>query len=184
MIIIGFGHRRFTGKDSCANFLVTHVRLSKRNILVQKIGFATKMKAMCHDLYGWAGLQDEDYYEQHPNLKDVVLPTIGKSPREVWIEFGTSVGRTIYDKTWIMYAVNKKADFLFIKDVRFPNEAEEILARGGHVFRVDNPRIPKHNDVADSALAEWTKWSGVIVNDGDLSTLNTRTIAAFQGVLK
>jgi hypothetical protein len=184
MIIIGFGHRRFTGKDSAANFLVTHLRISKRNILVRKIGFASKMKAMCHDLYGWAGLQDEEYYEQNPQLKDVILSAIGKSPREVWIEFGTSVGRTIYDKTWIVYPLMQKVDYLLIKDVRFPNEGDEIITRGGYVFRVDNPRIAQSNDVADSAMKDWHGWAGTIVNDADMGTLNTRTIAAFQEVLK
>lgn len=181
-IIVGFGHRRYVGKDSAANFAVSYMRQQTRGKLVLKTGFASKFKAMCHDLYGWAGLQDEEYYEAHPELKDVVIPALGKSPRNVWIEFGTTVGRAIYDNTWVMYPIMMQCDYLFIKDVRFPNEADEILNRGGYVVRVDNPRVEKFDDVADSGLVNYTRWSATLLNDGDLALLNQRTIQLLQSL--
>lgn len=184
MKIIGFGHRKQTGKDSCCNLLVSHLRATQRNILVRKTGFASKMKAMCHDLYAWAGLMDEDYYEQNQHLKGVVLPAIGKSPRTVWIEFGTSVGRSIYPDTWVVYPFQMSCNYLLLKDVRFPNEAQEILNRGGLLYKVENPRVADSDDAADCGLASWTKWTGIINNDGDLVKLNATVIeTVMEGLL-
>jgi hypothetical protein len=180
MKIIAFGHRRFVGKDTAANFAVTHVRTTNRGILVTKTGFASKLKAQCYELYSWAGLQDEAYYEAHSELKDVILPKIGKSPRTIWIEYGTSVGRAIYDKTWIMYPLSKKCDYLFIKDLRFHNEVEEILSRGGIVIRIDNPRVQKFDDKADSNLADFNGWTEIINNDGSLADFNKKVISTIQ----
>ena len=182
-LIFGFGHRRYVGKDTCANFAVSHVRANRRGIMVIKTGFSSKLKAVAYDLYSWAGLMDEEYYEQHPELKDVIIPAIGKSARQIWIELGTSVGRAIYNDTWLVYVLKKKCDYLFLKDVRFPNEADAILDSGGYVFRIDNPRIEKYNDVADSALASYDKWSGVIINDGDMTTLNKRVIETIHPLM-
>jgi hypothetical protein len=184
MKIIAFGHRRYVGKDTAANLLVTHIRATRRNVLVTKMGFASKFKAICHELYGWAGLQDEEYYEVHPELKDVIIPALGKSPRTVWIEFGTTVGRAIFPDTWIMYPLTRKCDFLVMKDLRFPNEAIPILQRGGLVYRIDNPRVEIFNDKADSALAGFTHWTGVIVNDSDIRTLNQKVLTAIGDYVK
>lgn len=177
MRIVAFGHRRYVGKDTAADFLISYLRLNKRGLLIRKIGFASKMKAITHDLYAWAGLQDEAYYEEHPELKAVVIPALGKAPREIWIEYGMAC-REIYRGTWLQYPLKAvRADFLILKDLRFPDEAEEILAQGGMCYRIDNPRIEKFNDRADVALADWPGWTGVLVNDTDLATFNRLIIS-------
>lgn len=169
MTIIGFGHRRRAGKDTASNFCVTHLRATTKRKLIVKSSFATKMKAICHDLYSWAGLRDGDYYEAHPELKEQVIPLLGKSPRQIYIEMGTSVGRSIYKDTWLQYVLKASCDFNIIADVRFANEADAILDAGGRVYKVHNPNVPVFNDVADTALDSYDKWSGIIVNDGDLN---------------
>jgi hypothetical protein len=174
--IIAFGHRRYVGKDTCSNLAISHIRAVKRGILTYKTGFSSKMKAMCHDLYAWAGLENEEFYEQNTHLKDKTLPAIDKSPREIWIEFGTTVGRAIYNDTWIKFVLHTKCDYLFIKDLRFKNEAEMVLKAGGAVIRVDNPRIKHESDVADSNLKDFKDWSHILVNDGDIQNLNGKVI--------
>jgi hypothetical protein len=183
--IFGFGHRSRVGKDTVAGFLAGHIRQTTRNKLVVKTAFAIKLKAMTHDLYGWAGLQDADFYERPENehLRNVKLPEIGKTPVEIWIEFGTTVGRSIFMDTWVKYPLNKKFDFLIIADVRFPNEVSEIRKAGGVVYKVENPNVPIRESVADSALADYKDWNGVIVNHGDLKTLNTTVIDTFKDML-
>lgn len=184
--IFGFGHRSRVGKDTVAGFLAGHIRQTTRNKLVVKTSFATKLKAMTHDLYGWAGLQEADFYERPENehLRNVKLPEIGKTPVEIWIEFGTTVGRSIYMDTWIKYPLNKKFDFLIIPDVRFPNEIIEIRKAGGIVYKVENPNVPHRDSVADNALANYTAWNGIIENTGDLKALNAQVIETFKDWVK
>src|SRR5215831_16002209 len=95
--MIAFGHRKSVGKDSAARFLCSHLRIHLKGSNIQHHGFADKLKNVCHQLYGWAGLQDREYYETPDTykLKDEVLPVLGKSPRQIWIEFATLVGRTV-----------------------------------------------------------------------------------------
>jgi hypothetical protein len=182
-MLVGFGHRRYVGKDSVCNFAISHIRQIQRNKLVIKTGFSSKLKAVAHDLWGWAGLRDEDYYEDHPMEKDTIIPVLGKSAREIWIELGTTVGRAIYPDTWLDFVLHKKCDHLFIKDVRFVNEADGILKMGGKIYRVDNPQIEKCGDVADTGLEGYDRWTGVIVNDGDLSSLNKKAIVLMESLL-
>ena len=175
MRIVAFGHRRFTGKDTCATYLKTEHVLHNKRAHVLKVGFGSLLKEMCHTLYGWAGLQGEDYYEQHPQEKETILPAIGKSVRDIWIEFGTTVCRSIYDNTWLdVIFRGLKCDLLLIKDLRFPNEAEAIRKHKGILIRVDRNEAPMCDDVADSALKDWTDWDYVISNNSDHKELYAR----------
>lgn len=182
MRIIGFGHRSRMGKDTAAGFLVGHLRGTTRNKKIIKASFASKLKAMCYDLYGWTGLQEADFYEKEENfkLRDVKLPKIEKTPVQIWIEFGTSVGRSIYFDTWIQYVLNLQADFLVISDVRFINEVEAIQKVGGKVIKIHKPGTPLRDSVADNALENWTGWDASIMNSGSLKDLNTHTIAVYK----
>ena len=129
-----------------------------------------------------AGLREGSFYDEHPEFKEVPLQAIGKSPRQIYIEFGTSVGRSIYEHTWLEFVLKMKADKKFISDLRFPNEALAVLHAGGQVWRIDNPRQEMHDDVADSAMKDFNQWTGVIVNDGDLHTFHKRVLEAIFNV--
>lgn len=176
MRIIAFGHRRLTGKDTCCNLLVTHLRLSRKNIRVIKKGFASKLKSISHDLYAWAGLHDEDYYEDSSHLKDEKLPLIGRSPRDIWIDVGNKM-RDQDPEVWINVLFKaQNVDLLLIKDLRYINEAETVLKFKGTLIKVENPSQPEYDDVADSNLASFQGWDRVIVNDSSLQDLNKKVI--------
>src|SRR6187549_508755 len=94
MKMIAFGHQKDVGKDTAARFVMTHLRMNSRVKKVEKHGFADKLKDVCYQLYAWAGLMPGPWYEESPEkrkLKEVVLPAIGKSPRQIWISFGNEV---------------------------------------------------------------------------------------------
>lgn len=183
--IFGFGHRSRMGKNTVANFLAGYIRQNTRNKSVIVTSFASKLKSMCHDLYGWAGLMDEAFYEQdcNANLRDVKLYPIGKTPVEIWIEFGTTVGRSIYMDTWLEYTLNKKCDYLIITDVRFPNELHGIHQRDGRTYKVVNPRVPLRDSVADNALEGSSGWTATLINDSNLKDLNLLTIKVFKDLI-
>lgn len=182
-MIIGFGHRSRVGKDTAAGFLTGLIRQSKRNVLVVKTSFAAKLKAMCYDLWAWDGLREAAFYEtEHgAKLRDVPLPTIKKTPVELWIEFGTTVGRACYYDTWVKYPLNQKHDYLIITDVRFENEVKAIQAQGGKVYKVVNNSAPIRDSVADNALNNFEGWDGILFNDNDLKTFNDLIVETFKG---
>lgn len=181
-MLIAFGHRRRAGKDTACNFCVTHARTTTKRQLIVKAAFADKMKSMCHDLYAWAGLREGSYYDEHPELKEQIIPALGKSPRQIYIEFGSTVGRAIFEDTWLEFVLRTKAEQIYISDLRFVNEAKAVLLAGGRVFRIDNPRIEIHHDVADANMKDFKDWTGVIVNDGDLHTFHARVLKAVFNV--
>jgi len=159
-MIIGFGHRKRVGKDLACRHLRTHSANCKI------YSFADKLYDICHQLYGWAGQQDKAYYEQFPEKKNVVLPAIGKTPRQITIDMGTpGIRNCVYDRTWIDYLMQNLKEPALISDVRFTNEARHIQIMGGKVIRIDRPSIPHTDDAADIDLAEFTDWDKIITND-------------------
>jgi hypothetical protein len=177
MKIIAFGHRKRVGKDTAARFINTDFRMKHKSANVQKRGLADKLKAQCHELYSWAGLKTMEYYDDHPEEKEIVLPLLGKTPRQIWIDYGTLVARAVYRYTWVDYLFKSSSpDLLIISDLRFPEEAERSQDLGGQVYRIDNPRIPHTSDLADDPLKDWNGWNGVIVNDGTMETFHSRVI--------
>lgn len=80
------------------------------------------------------------------DVKEAVIPWLGKSPRQMLQSLGTEWGRnTIHDEIWIRIALERaKAELacgrgVVITDVRFDNEAQAIIAAGGEVWKVDRP---------------------------------------------
>jgi len=161
--IIGLGHRRRVGKNEGANFLKNHIGD------VEIISFADKLKEMAHDLYGCYGLKDKDFYENHPHWRSIPLDIIGKSPREIWIEFGNK-NREIHKDIWVDFVKHKIGDYenVIIPDVRWDNEGDMIHQMGGICVKIDNPRIPHSDDPSDCALENWGGWDFVIENNGTL----------------
>jgi hypothetical protein len=176
-IFIGFGHRKRVGKDTAARFLCSYLRINKKNSNVEHIGFSDKLKDVCYQLYSWAGVRPGWYYEQkeHEHEKDTILPTLNRSPRQIWIDFGTLVAREVYPDTWLQFVFKgSTADICIVKDMRFPNEANGILDNGGYVYRIDRPDMPHTSDIADDPLINYDRWSGILVNDGTLADFNKK----------
>lgn len=169
-MIIGLGHRRGVGKNTVGEILKQE--LEKDNLRVQLVSFASVLKDVAHQMYAWGGLRSADFYEKNYQLKEVVLPEIGKSPRTIWIEVGNKM-RDIHPATWInnaLYGANK-FDVTIFTDARYPNELNAIQAVNGLVFKVYRVHAQKYNDIADSAAETWINWNGMICNDGTVEQL-------------
>ena len=180
MRVIAFGHRKRVGKDTCAKFLISHLRMTQKGISVQMAGFADKLKGIAHDLYGHCGLMPGWWYDEpeRAHLREVILPTLGKTPRQVWIDLGKAIRDRVYEATWYEYLLRRaKADILVVSDMRFPVEANGILDAGGQVYRVDRPGVGLDRDGADDQLLDFANWTGVIDNGGTLAELHSKVIA-------
>ena len=155
----------------------------------KKVSFAWKLKQICHELYGWAGCREPEFYDTPEGelLREVKLERLicddrpeGLSPRDLWINMGTNAVREqVYQRTWLDYVLN--TDFgvkvVIIPDVRFPNEAVGIEDRGGILikmvrpgFRPDERDVPDHLN-PDKALLSYTGWHYVLGASGDIRDL-------------
>lgn len=175
MKIIALGHRSRMGKDTFATFIATQLRLKRNRINVKIVGFADPLKDTCTQLYGWAGVQRKEYYEEHPEARDIVLLDLGFTVVDLWIKVGMMM-RAVYQDTWVnsLYHEHRKVDVLVIKDLRFENEVQSVIDRKGLLVKIHNPRTPYRSSPADEPLEAYKSWNTTIVNDGDLPALHEK----------
>ena len=185
MKIIGFGHRSRVGKDTCTRLakeiLETHAKL------VEHKSFAGVLKDTCHRLYGWAGVQEPLFYERLPAYRSHVLPKIGKTVVELWIEVGNKL-REVYPDTWVspVFGIEDcQPDVLLISDVRYLNEIKAIRERGGVCIKVTRESAPRLDSPTDNALEGYKQWDAVIENEGTERDLvdKVKALLVSQGCL-
>jgi hypothetical protein len=163
--LIGLGHKKRVGKDTFANILIEEA--TRRGIKTNRVSFAGKLYAICHELYSWAGQKTKEQYDgEFEHEKEVVLPVIGKSPRQILIEVGNQL-RLVYPDTWLTYALHTTPmdSVSIITDVRYPKD------RGGLLIRVTRDGVEVGTDVADTALDGWEGWDLNISNNGSIEDL-------------
>lgn len=174
MQIIAFGYKKRTGKDTSGKFLDSFLRCERPGLKIKKISFASKLKDVCYQLWGWAGLQPGVYYETEAGqkVKEVILPRIGKSPRQIWIEVGNKM-REVHEDVWIDFALNGvSGDVIIITDLRFRNEAMKVKEKNGTLVKLVREGLPSGADPAEIDLDEWGNWDFVVLNNGDLEDLH------------
>ena len=176
-LIVGFGHRRRVGKDTVADLVRDRLRAAGVNVF--RDAFAWNIKQATRLMFRYAGLADDSAYERWPKLREVALPDIGLSPRDLWIAVGNKI-REVAPDVWIRGVLDNPAyvsgSVLIISDLRYPAEVKAIRDRGGAVIKVVRPGTPESTDVADSALAgmKTGAWDRVVLNDGDLDALDRK----------
>lgn len=170
-MILAFGHRKKMGKDTLARFIATSLRLRCRKLNVEKRSFAGKLKAVSHSLYQWAGLLGPEYYELYPEKKDIILPLINKTPRDIWIDMGQKL-REMDNDIWINAVLrNNLPNVMLIADLRFPNEADKVKELGGKVIKVIRTGQEHSDDSADTPLENYPNWDEIVEADS-LNKLN------------
>lgn len=174
-IYIGLGHKKRVGKDTFGMYLSNAFHMAGRT--ADRRGFADKLKGVAYQLYGWAGLMPGKYYEENPEERNTIIKPLGKTVRQIWIDLGTpAIREQVYDRTWIDYLLNQPRthDIVIIPDLRFPNEAEAIHAKGGLCIKVEMPSLPDTDDVADCALDGHNIWDYTVVNNGTKDLLREK----------
>jgi hypothetical protein len=176
MKLIGLGHRKHSGKDTVADYLI-----KKHAPNAEKVSWADALKeGVGRRIFGF---NDRQLYG---DLKEVVDPRWGKTPREVLQYVGTDLFRAWIPDIWIkaaLYYIDDNlsdCDLVVIPDCRFPNEAEAVKERGGRVYRVDRPSLgptPAAAHESERALLHWKEWDGVIENVSTKNALYRRVDA-------
>lgn len=129
MILVGIHGAAGAGKDTFAEALIRGTHWEDRAFagpLYEAVAVITRMPV------SWLKNREN---------KERIIPWIGKSPRELLQLLGTDFGRNmVRDDFWIQLAMqpptNPESTGIVYTDVRFDNEAEAIISRGGVIFEV------------------------------------------------
>lgn len=182
-MIVAFGYRSRSGKDTAANMFASIA--GKRKTVIRD-AFAEDLKDIAYRLYGRYGLRRGEYYNtpEGERLRGVALPVIGKTPVQIWVELGMKA-REIWPDTWLDFVLDRsrlRSDaILVVSDVRFVNEAEAIKREGGYCIRVD--RSSAKINPSDVYLDNWN-FDYVIDNNGSLADLEKRVSKIVEEVVK
>jgi len=185
-LILGFGHKRWSGKDLCGSLAVEH--LVKLQMLACKDWFAMSLKAMCMAAFGFTR---EQVWE---DKKLEIDPFWEMTPARALQLAGTEAMRNVFGQDFWIRTLQRRVLALpdrsfIICDVRFPNEAEAIKSWGGHVVHVDRARAVRPTDgrasdhPSEIALDSYTGWAGTIINDGSISELRAKVARLVDGLL-
>lgn len=168
MYLIGIAGKARTGKDTIAEHLVS-------NHKYHQYAFAAPIKVACKAMFGWN--------EQHTDgdLKEVVDPDFGISPRAAMQKLGTEFGREMVNPNMWTTRANKEFDRLLhnefmkgyfngmvVSDVRFENEADWVRERGGTIIHVTRSKA--------IAVREHKSEQGIAPKDGDVIITNDNTL--------
>lgn len=192
MNIILLGHQKNVGKDTIADILVEHAERVLGPGRGIKMGFADAIKDIAFRMFKTYGLKPGYFYDNPKNyhLKDIKLPDLGLSPRDIWINLGT-FGRSQDKQVWSRMT----ADFarqaiqvpkvVVIKDFRFEEEPEPFEQMGLPHRKV---KIHSHRagepDEPDKALLGYKKWHAHFYNDGPQSELPHRVLQQIWPLLE
>ena len=177
--VVFFGFQKNVGKDTIADILVRHL-----DGQAVKLGIADPVKDISFRMFASYGLKPGYFYDIPENtyLKEVPLPGLGKSPRDIWISVGEH-GRSIDPYVWVNVLAEECRKLcglgktVFVKDFRFPAELDPFRSRclTFKTICVTSQRAGK-SDGPDKGLEGFNMWDHTFVNDGPRSLLDDRVI--------
>ena len=166
-MIIGLGYKARVGKDTVGDYLNQEMGFGKAS-------FAFAIKEAVKIIYGW---NDRHVYG---DLKEIVDPFWGESPRRVMQIFGTEACRNhLDDDIWIKSVLRKIQNVnenWVVTDVRYPNEVAAIKNLGGVLVRIDR-RFPDETSsganrhISETALDGFTGWDYSLQNNDSFTSL-------------
>ena len=154
-VVIGLMGYARSGKDTVAEFLAHH-GYERRAFAdgVRSLAYLTDPSiAYLVDKRGWEGAKSS------PSVRGT-LQNLGVACREV---FGEDV--------WVDLALRDLPRLTVVTDVRFPNEAAAIRAKGGVLWRVIRSGTGPVNDHISETALDDTKPDVLIRNNGSLADL-------------
>ena len=177
MKLIGITGKARSGKDAVAKFAWAQYGFTR-------IAFADPVKMAAQAKFG---LTTEQTWRD--DLKEVVIPHWGMTPRQMFQMEGTEAGRNVFGgDLWIKrfmlsYNLLKHTDDIIVPDVRFDNEAEALRSLGGIIIEVRRGQAGLSGSagahVSESGLSLPADY--VIENNGTLEELHEKFEAIVFG---
>ena len=174
MQIVGFSGYARSGKDTAAEALqgLGFVRISFADVLRDFLYEMNPIIDVEYNTGGGGGVrlrQIIDHYGWN-GYKDTIFAAEIRRNLQV---LGTDCGRKmIGDNVWVDALFNNlpfEDGKYAIADVRFPNEADGIRARGGKMFRIEREGIGPANDHFSEVALDHYEFDGFIHNDGSVA---------------
>lgn len=160
-----------SGKDTLAEQFVLHD-------VYEQYRFADPIKAMLAQFH-----IRPDVWEDH-EMKERIIPWLGKSPRFLAQTLGTEWGRDlIHPDIWVLMAMGRwnvvnsgsEPGRMVVSDVRFQNEANWICQAGGIIVRIERPdNKHKMDNVGHSSEAGGIPGHVTVMNDGTKEDLREK----------
>ena len=187
-MLIGFAGKMEAGKTTAAVLITSTVK-----------SFATPLKSAACQIFGlsWGQVTDKD-------LKKVVVPFWGMSPRQILQRFGTDAMRREFGDVWVRRMelelestrvnftgactnenyVNSLTNHVAIDDVRFDDEAELIRKLGGKIIlikRSESTTIPEAETrhASEAGLSPHLV-DATIQNDGTVADLRDNVLQLIE----
>lgn len=161
-----------TGAAGCGK--TTAAKILEKALEMQEYHYAKPLKDACKIIFDW---NDEHMYG---DLKEIVDPAYGVSPRMAMQTLGTEWGRSLIHKDiWLIRAKTEieRHSRLVISDVRMDNEAELIIRNGGIIIDIQRP--VKHEVRSHSSEAGVSEHliHKTIMNNGTLEEFRTKLLS-------
>ena len=175
--LIGLMGAAGAGKDTAADFLLEQVPAIKR-------AYAKPLYDMLNAFFSDFGIIPK-WHDRA--WKEAAHPKLGLSPRHMLQQLGTEWGRGLRSDFWLLPMqralglANTFGRGIVIPDVRFDDEAEFILDRGGFLLYIDSPWTePVKEHVSNQPVWErHTCW--LIKNEhGDVKGMHHKLLAALS----
>lgn len=115
-----------------------------------------------------------DYHDlEKRSQKSTIIPWLNISYRQLLQALGEAVRGQINENFWVhsMLATYEDSDFWIVSDVRYRNEADELLSRHALLIRVERPVLSEDTHQSEVDLDSYDKFSFTIENDGTLEDL-------------
>ncbi|KAA9327672.1 hypothetical protein F0P96_16985 [Hymenobacter busanensis] len=173
LYLIGLAGKRGSGKDTVAH-LVQQLEPA-RDWQIRSFGDA--IKGVCAVL---TGETTAPYYTQPGKAE--LAPTYGLTRGEMLQQVGAAL-RAWRGPVWIeALLANLPADHpVVVADIRFPDEADALRARGGVIWRVEGDPLQQRGDgtrddnhPSETAMDEYAAYAAVLRNAGSLDELQKR----------
>lgn len=115
-----------------------------------------------------------DYHDlEKRSQKSTIIPWLNISYRQLLQSLGEAVRGQINENFWVhsMLATYEDSDFWIVSDVRYKNEAEELLSRKAVLIRVNREGLETDTHISETDLDNFEKFDFVLDNDSDLEGL-------------
>lgn len=177
-MILGIGCESGTGKDTVCMLLIDYLRSrNMKGLNIVREGFADRLYDLCFAFYSWAGFKSRQHYAMNPKDKELILPLLGKCPRQILIDVSNKLNE--YDPDMFLNAIAKNKNFhlKIVPDTRRPWEFDALYNNpDAYLLRITRPGIDSQweMDVCLKTEPYLSKWHKTICNDGDLACLNQK----------
>lgn len=180
-MLIGISGKKRAGKDTVAQRLVEQhgfVRYSLADPIREMLYTLDPMIEVI-DHYPNAGAEEVTVRSAVDGVGWEVAKSRFPELRRLMQVLGTEVGREMIDPDlWLHLMVDfydqraAEGQSVVVPDIRFKNEAEEILLHGGMVIRVERDGLDATDEhPSETALDDWDGFAARIENNGSIEGL-------------